>query len=110
MNNKICLTAFLFKQFYNLIESGSGCTQWVVGIDRIKRRRAPVFFCALKSPLGGVHKRITLVIGGKGMSNFNDVVRVKIPTFSDDQLDSILENHSADEVMMALGYEKKPYE
>lgn len=33
MNNKICLTAFLFKQFYNLIESGSGCTQWVAVID-----------------------------------------------------------------------------
>ncbi|CAK1225935.1 unnamed protein product [Fructobacillus fructosus] len=40
------------------------------------------------------------------MSNFNDVVRVTIPTFSDEQLDSILENHSVDEVMKALGYEE----
>ncbi|GAP02035.1 hypothetical protein FFRU_270060 [Fructobacillus fructosus] len=41
------------------------------------------------------------------MANFDDVVKVTIPNFSDEQLDAILENHSVDEVMKALGYEKK---
>lgn len=41
------------------------------------------------------------------MSNFNDVVRVTIPTFSNEQPDSVLANHSVNEIMKALGYEKK---
>lgn len=41
------------------------------------------------------------------MSNFSDVIRVTIPDFSDEELDKILSKHDVDEVMTALGFEKK---